>query len=288
MIHDTFDFDYWKKIFPLDTLRTAVFGRPKSMQPDTEAVTSPRHLCVNEQLRSEAISRNSEFRQILTDVFVFNFGEPLHRAVTKVGGLPYRSSEKAWPVNLKNEPLTFVGQFCFVDSQDITGSLPGDILLIFADADKHGYDWGDESRLPLKFEWVSLNEMQLITSNQIPLTLWKIAPCFGSIFRTIDYPDLDEFGYPDITDHIPFSSPATKIGGTPAWGQNLEKMTGRFLGQLNSIAPTIGDIYPYINSPEPITFYDWHDNHPLLWGDVGTLYLFIDDNKEIHWEIQAS
>ena len=288
MIHDVFDIDYWIKVFPLDALRTSVIGKSKSMQPKASDITSPRHIAINEQLRSEAISEKDEIKRVATDVFVYNHGEPANRAVTKIGGVPYRSAQKSWVSNSSKEPLTFVGQLCFVDSKDIIDALPGDILLIFADADKNGYDWGDSSRLPLYFEWISLNEKDLIMADKVPLTEWKINPCFGSVFRTFDYPDLGAFDYPHISDFIPFSNPATKIGGVPTWVQNSKKLAGKFLGQINSIAPEIRDIYPYINSPEPITWSDWHDNHPLLWGDMGTLYLFIDDNSEIHWAVQGS
>ena len=66
-----------------------------------------------------------------TDIFLLNLGEPEQRAVTKVGGLPYRAAGKPWPIAQSGAPMTFLTQFCFVDSRDLVPPLPGDMLLVF-------------------------------------------------------------------------------------------------------------------------------------------------------------
>ena len=54
-------------------------------------------------------------------------------SVTKVAGLPYRAAGLPWPLTDDGRPMTFLAQFCFEESRDLVGKLPGDVLLIFAE-----------------------------------------------------------------------------------------------------------------------------------------------------------
>jgi hypothetical protein len=220
---------------------------------------------------------------IPADVFVFAHGEPERREVTKIGGLPYRRADMPWPMG-DYSPMTFVGQFCFADSKDITGELPGDVLLIFgANLD----DCFDET---FHFEWVNLglDEKELVTVEGIPSTEFRIEPCYGHIHRTCDYPDPhNRYGLDDQYEGCG-SLTATKIGGIVSWIQDEEPVSARYLCTLHSIQPSFKQPYPWMNVPGPITDYDglYHKDY-LMWGDAGSLYLFVDDSGNVYATTQC-
>ena len=72
---------------------------------------------------------------------------------------------------------------------------------------------------------VSLGDFPLTTKAEIPQTGWQIQPCYGTIYRTWDYPTVDGFAYRHISEHIPGFVEATKIGGCP-WMQEEEDIPG--------------------------------------------------------------
>ncbi len=162
MIHERFDIERWKAVFPLARLRDASRGylreeRRRGRLPDEalatdqaaaayiersvdwyifllrdgDAVVGPYPLAALEQLREERLAMAPDVERVPTDVFVFARGEPPRREVTKVGGLPYWPAGRAWPRAASGAPLTFVAQFNFADSRDLAGEVPGDVLLIF-------------------------------------------------------------------------------------------------------------------------------------------------------------
>jgi hypothetical protein len=97
----------------------------------------------------------------------------------------------------------------------------------------------------------------------------------------------------------------TKIGGFPPWIQQAEELPGRFLCALGSIHPVyeIGpedDIihrpYPFTNVEGPFVrgrrvFRTAEEEIPtdrlLMWGDVGSLFLFLSGRGDIHWTTQC-
>ena len=98
-----------------------------------ENVTSPCDVCNNELLRREMQDQYRWGPAVPVDIFVMAEGEPEKRNVTKIGALPYRPANASWPTGSNGQPMLFVAQFNFADSKDLTGELPGDILLVFAD-----------------------------------------------------------------------------------------------------------------------------------------------------------
>src|SRR5262245_32788489 len=138
MAHQKFDIERWKGLFPLEKLRkeakefvealrteepdryesaSDVEAHIKLMSPNGEIITSPRHLAVVEQLRTECLG-SKYLPEVPTDVFVFARGEPANRSVTKIGGLPFWPKERSWPTGKSGQPMSFVAQFCFADSMD--------------------------------------------------------------------------------------------------------------------------------------------------------------------------
>ncbi len=302
MIHNVVDVESWRTVFPLNQLREAavrdVLARRNILpgeypdqasidrnialvSPGGERVTGPHDIAVVEQLRDEVFSHELRRQRVPTDIFIFNRGEPSRREVTKVGGLPYRSTERPWPHSASSSPMTFIAQFCFVDSQDIVGQLPGDVLLIFGDPDNL---W-DNDNLALVFEWVRLGEPGLIPAEAVPQTDWFIEPCFGSIYRTWDYLDTDELFVGYQRSYLIPVLEGTKIGGIPRWIQGSEDIQGRFICALGSIDPQLYGQrpFPFINVPDML---DSHEDNYLQWGDSGSLYIFLDLDGQLRWAMQ--
>src|SRR6185312_12876038 len=118
MIHERLDIAHWTSFFSLERLRAEAYGQPAHMQPSACIISGPYDIAVLEQLRAEAYANEQRIARVPTDVFVWNRGEPENRAVTKIGGLPYRASGKSWPIAPSGVPMNFVAQVCFADSKD--------------------------------------------------------------------------------------------------------------------------------------------------------------------------
>lgn len=243
-------------------------------------ITSPYQLISNEIIRNNQRLYESELDRFATDLVLFS---PIaaHRAVTKLGGLPYRNRDLPWPLhkNLKT-PMKFIGQLCFLDSKEKFPHLPGDILLIFGYVDKWGLEiW--EVEAPFIFEWVNLNDhMPLVEEHQIPSidTSWEYKELWGHLYRTYDFRDnaasevsdsktqveMAEYISEYISNYsvekisaLPAWKPgddistysATKIGGLPAWIQGEESRSEDeiFLGQISSLCPKQKVPYPFID-----------------------------------------
>jgi hypothetical protein len=298
VVHEVFDIARWKAMFPLAQLRDAAWQReledwerhpakyvtPEAVEqararsgPRAEAVTSPYDLAVLEQLREEALAEVAHRKRVPTDVFIFSAGEPERREVTKVGGLPYWPVDRPWPRTVGDRPMTFVVQFCFADSRDIVGHLPGDILLVFVDYEAETAD----EKSALKFEWVQLGEISLIDSESIPETGTTVTPCYGAIYRTFDSPGSEP------QESSLWQIEGTKIGGVPHWIQHSQWPWRRFLCACGSIQPAFGQPYPYLNVSEPRTrFCDPAHDNELMWGDAGSLYIFRGPFNAIRGTVQ--
>jgi hypothetical protein len=291
MVHERLDVDHWKRVFSVPQMRQA------GEKPDACIISGPYDIAVLEQLRAEANAADPDTERVPTDVFVWYRGEPEDRAVTKIGGLPYVPSGKRWPIAPSGVPLTFVAQVCFADSRDITPVLPGDVLLIFAEGKERSYQaevhydfaWGDgdERDSAVHFEWATLGDTELVTADEVPSTGWQIMPCYAAIHRTWDYPTADGFAYPDVADHIPTVNEATKIGGVCPWLDELESAgavpPGEYLCSLSSLSPKIYKPFPFLNVPEPIRWEEWSHSHPLMIGDVGLMYFFLNSYGDLRW-----
>jgi hypothetical protein len=204
MIHDRFDIERWKKLFPLSKLRaearafvekrhaespgdfdSSVEEHTKLMGPSGEIVTSPCHMAVVEQLRLETLSGRC-LPKYPTDVFVFGNGEPNNPCCTKIGGVPFWPTGKKWPINAVGTPMGFIAQFCFSDSKDLFPEMPGDLLLVFANG-SYKKRWMPDEQSDLHFEWVKIPQTTPIMASDVPDTSWKLLPFYGEIHRTADF-----------------------------------------------------------------------------------------------------
>jgi hypothetical protein len=170
-----FDIDEWLPRFPL---------RPEYDRFSGDIITSPRHICNNEQLRKAAHDQFDWGEAVPMDVFIMAVGEPPNRHATKIGGMPYRPAKTPWPTGKDGKPMSFLAQINFADSRDLTGELPGDVLLVFT-PDAHDYI---ES---LHFEWQALGLTELISPDALPDQAWRPEPCYGHIYRTVSYPEVN-------------------------------------------------------------------------------------------------
>jgi hypothetical protein len=298
MIHERLDITHWKTVFSLSRLRAeARASRQRDPDVGGSSITGPADIVLLEQAREEAFAGLPELERVPTDVFVWNRGEPARREVTKIGGLPYRAAGKPWPKTISGTPLTFVAQFCFGDSRDIAPKLPGDLLLIFTLGVETRYenevtyypalDNAENEDFDTIFEWVNLGDFPLTTRTELPQTGWKILPCYGTIYRTCDYPTIDGFAYPHIADYIPPIVGGTKIGGLcpPLVGE--EDIPGEFLCALGSVFPDVGKPFPFLNEPVPLTYEERQNSDLLMIGDVGELYFFINSYGDLRWTTQG-
>ncbi len=300
------ELDRWISLFPLgDVPSEHVLGW---------GIVGPGHLAEVEQARTKAARYGDLGETVPTDVLVFAGGSPRRRDVTKVGGLPYRPREKPWPTTADGVPMTFLAQYRFVESRDIIGETPGDILLVFA-ADEDSF-WDDAPNRPA-FEWYPLGLKQLIRRKEIPEPLWKFSPCYGHRCRTVDYvercaleailkslpPEAADMDFSEAYSWDPLWQVTgavakligMKIGGAPHWNRpHLVRpgvdCPGRFLCSLSTIIATSQGPYPWVNHPEPFSGKEWFSkvNTFLSIVDGFILNFSLDENGKVHWCFQPT
>ena len=324
-----FHLDEWLRRFPLEER----YGGYSA-----NIITSPWHLCQNENLRSELRDAFDWGPAVPVDIFVMADGEAPDRHATKIGGLPYRLANAAWPTQTDGNKLAFLAQFNFCDSKDLTGELPGDVLLIFAD-NVHGPDH-------LHFEWQRMGLSELVQPDGIPeppivvdpatllerqkiqrqyeqqcrqpelnlpadlLELMRsygytptphepshilektneLTPCYGHIHRTVSFPEAtarDDSSTHNVRSwyHL-LQYQATQIGAAPPFIQDGDagQLPGRPLCTISSVQPAPDTPYPWINSETPIPLRELHNQGEyLMIGDMGCIYISIDECGLLHW-----
>ena len=276
-----FDLDEWLHRFPLDSNSERYSG---------EAITSPWDICNNELLRREMQDQYVWGPPVPVDVFVMAEGEPPDRFVTKIGGLPYRPARAEWPRAQNGRPLEFLAQFNFRDSRDITGPLPGDILLVFADCSSGTIEG-------LGFEWQQVDLSDIVSAAAIPTQTDTFLPCYGHIFRTVSYPGATRTvprkkqEYPTCrgksvwSDYYLRQYQATQIGSAPFFIQGDPQLPGRILCTISSVQPDQHKAFPWVNHPAPLMpEHEWDfENNCLMIGDLGCIYISMDEDHQIYW-----
>jgi uncharacterized protein YwqG len=279
-VHDELDFAAVRRIYEAADLPKELAGH---------IVASPFHLYSVEALRDKHELRRPTGSPV--DVFVFGEGEPTKRHVTKIGGLPYWPAEKPWPTNADGSPFWFLAQLNFADSLDLLPRLPGDLLVILTE-DEESWLWDDQETV--HFEWQTVKNEQLITSQQFPAFEheYEYVDCYGVIHRTEDYPESAEVANElDVGESYNLAVlNATKIGGAPNFIQGDQGIPGIFLAQLASIQPAPRVSFPWVNREEP---YDLgfdkngiYGNQQMI-GDMGSLYLFLQEDGSIRCTTQC-
>ncbi len=280
-IHARFDLARWVKQFPL--------GAPRRV-PATggDFIVGPESVALTEQLRQKAGGMASMGPGVATDVMVWGKGEPANRAATKVGGLPYRPANAPWPVGKEGKPSAFVGQMCFADSRDVVvdrsgkpAALPGDVLLIFAPEKSGIWDDDDEDDSCIQHEWWPLGLTNLVQS--VPRGDWTaskggvVEPCYAELHRTGDFVEVpDEHPIRDMDEPGKLCViEGGKIGGVPYYAHAEDPRPGVFIAAIGPINPT-GEKFPLLNVPDNPGDRLHMDKDFLMFGDMGSLYLFLD------------
>ena len=295
-----FDIDEWLPRFPL---------RPEDDCFSGMCIGSPSQICNNEQLRKAAHDQFVWGPAVPVDIFIMADGEPPDRHVTKVGGLPYRPANLAWPSEVDGTPLTFLAQFDFTDSFDIVGDIPGEVLLVFTpDNNEIG------SVKPLHFEWQPLGMTGLISAEEVPEQRWRFRPCYGYRHRTVSYPqakrkpEFEANKYPMCqgleiqSDYLLLQFQAMQIGRAPYFIQQADdQLPGQMLCTINTVCFDGDKPYPWINHPEPLPpdevvteswGFTWI-KHPesftpeeptdyFMLGDTGCIYISIDEAGNLY------
>ena len=270
-----FNMNDWLPRFPLAPRHVGSY--------QADIITSPCHLCNNEQLRQELDGSQEWGRSLPVDVFVMAQGEPENRYATKIAGLPYRPANLGWPLDEAGAPLLFLAQFSFLDSRDIVPDLPNELLLIFVGNDGS-----------LRFEWQPLGLEELTDGSDAPPQEVPTLPCYGYIFRTESFPDVpflvDDLTVRGMRVEQSFLLPrfqATQIGPAPFLIQEhlrTDPQLGRLLCTLNSVDPDPRGPFPFVNRPEPILSQGQRvsESRYFRFDDAGCIYISIDQSGQLH------
>jgi len=272
-----FHLNDWLPRFPLEES----FGRYEACD-----ITGPRDICTIEWLRRGMVDQYDWGTPVPVDVFIQSMGEPEHRFATKLGGLPYRPSQLAWPRGASGRPLSFIAQFNFSNSRDIVGPLPGDLLLVFGD---HSTDLET-----LHMEWQSLGDHDLIGRGDIPAECAILAPYFGNRWRMNSHPDgvrTNDLEFPLCngkevwSDHWILQPQANQIGRAPFFIQEGDNaLAGQPLCTIASVVPSPEVTYPFVNVSEPISTEEMleRNRREFLIGDLGCIYIFMEPDGTLH------
>jgi hypothetical protein len=286
-----FQLDAWLDRFPL---------REKYGHYSADDITSPCDLCNVEWLRREMRDEFDWGEPVPVDIFVLSQGEPENRFATKIGGLPYRPADEPWPCSADGRSLALIAQFHFTNSRDIVGETPGDLLLVFGD-DSDGFISS------FHFEWQDLGIRNLITPAELPRDSMQIAPCFGNRCRMQSFPEAQLrtpwekpqcHGKEVWTYRLIPQFQATQIGRAPYIIQSngrspydedessdvVMPSNVQHLCTIASVQPDAHQPYPWVNVPEPRNpegKWNYGDNN-LMIGDVGCIYITIDEEGRLH------
>lgn len=237
--------EWWERIGPL--------------HPDeygnwtTRDVLGPRNACWVVRTREMVHDYVSFEAAAPADLFLLAVGEAPSRGCTKIGGLPFWPRGRTWPRSRDDRPLPFLAQFCFHESQDIVGSLPEEMLLLFGDED-------DPSSLVA--EWQSLTcRTRLLDYDQMPVK--PVGPSFyGTRWRTENYPDAkcdDPIVLADGTSvsdvRLVCQLLGMQIGSHPYFPEWAERPHGmeRVICSMCSVFPIPGLPWPFMNRSAPLT-----------------------------------
>lgn len=249
----------WLDILPVERLRQLSWRTHPY-------VVGPLDLVSTLRVRREVSLRGVRSVELAaTDLFVLGFGEPGCQTMTKIGGLPYRSRKKAWPVDSSGHQLQFLCQFNFLASRDLVGDTPGEILLLFT-KDPVSVSPGSEEH-EFYHEWCNLGLDDAITMAEVPPRHAPVVTCFGRSLRILEHAPFPEevlermlvdWQMQNRNIKTKWWSKYTaqplgmKIGGLPispitvAHGQDVQDV-GRYICSLTSVYAGANVPYQWIN-----------------------------------------
>lgn len=258
-------------------------------------VISPMDIVQRERLLKQILPDLDIGNPVQVDSLIFAYGEPEERHVTKIGGLPYWSKEKPWPIDSNGVKMEFMAQINFCNSLDIIPKIPSTLLSVFISGD------GDSIN-EYKFEWQTVNPAtELIDQSYLPEIEYPlvVSPVFGvncRVYESDNAKPLNTIIHDDWKDitHIRGS----KIGGKPRYfyEDSTSEMPGEYLCSLHSLRHPTNIPWTFINIEEPLTpemiggvglhgGFGCHDS--IMFGDQGTLFIFVEPDGTCHAELQC-
>ncbi len=300
-VHPRVDFEHWVTLFPMESFQRTEGPRQFSTtgsddpldlwKPRGQIITSPSHLCEVELARRQYADVIGPHRSVPVDLFLWSTDPPKEPYLTKLGGVPHRESTKPWPTH-DGKTMTFVAQFCFVDSMDIVSDrLPGEIMLVFfPDADCL-FD-----QRPIFVEWSSTRLSSPAKADDCPAPSFIVPQLSGHIYRTREYPEsqgvFEQAGHDQ--SYLLATTQATKIGRETFFIQNDPRTPDdELLCTLCSIHPQTyppGAKWPMIgleSLPDDWRLPDEHTGwgrYEMMFADVGCLYFLIDRQGRVKVE----
>ena len=293
--HLQFDFNKWTSLFPIETFEKTdgprQFGTTKPGDPldlwkvGGTPITSPADLCQIELVRHRVGKKHDLGDPVPVDIILWHTGAPTKPYLTKLGGVPHREAAKSWPTDSSGEAYTFVAQFCFLDSKDITqGRLPGDVMLVFFKDAQSCFS----GRAEVQIEWADQDLAQPLLAKDCPKPRFAVPELSAVLYRCNEYPDSgDVFEQEGHSQYYLFATTqSTKIGRETFFIQNDPRRDGKeLLCVLNSLMPQ--KKWPFVDLPElsadarePNTHYEW-GKYRMMFGDVGCMYFLIDENGNV-------
>lgn len=220
------------------------------------------------------------------DVFAFERGSPVAPYHTKFGGLPYRDPAIPWPqYRPTDEDAYFIGQICFVDSQDVfpVRELPGDVMLVYGvpyrDALK-GFRFpslGGHELHGTQVEWSSISDdlTMLVEAEKRSPAIERptMLEYYGVRHRSCDFVDLGrahamvakawerEARYPELVD-CAVRERKLKIGGFSCFSdpEHRSKRMGQHFAGFSGFFPSRLDIQWRREGrpmPNPFSQHNW-------------------------------
>ena len=263
-----------------DTLKGPLPADPR------RRIVGPHDLHVLHSLRR--LHRVAGAGEVPADFFIWATGEPPHRAMTKLGGVPYLPAAMAWPER-DGTFGDFYGQLCFLDSKDLVPPLPGDVLLVFRFHDLEHNSWDREL---YDFRWVDVKAQELISPAAVRTSRvcqGEPDPAFGGYrMRTYDIPGQVERIRADASlpsCHL-HNAEVTKIGGAATdvqsvWEPKVPR-DHRFLGQFTALWPAVGVPWPVVDRPAPVAEFPSPEFKALVSGPGdGVTCLYLDGRGDV-------
>ena len=180
--------------------------------------------------------------------------------------------------------MTFMAQICFADSRDLVGETPGDVLLLFIGPEAGDYPFSPDDPDAVNWCWVNLDETDLIGPEDVPPGTERFAPCFGSVVRVEELPELMELvaegeievdydALPGEWDDTPVLD-AMKIGGCPCEVQGPPQLPGRYICNVGT-------------GPSELDGATIERPRKLIIGDMGAMTISLLDDGSIAWGVDC-
>jgi hypothetical protein len=261
---------------------------PAEWHPSGQIITSPIDLWEVEEARDD-VGRDTMGEPVPVHMFLWSVLPPTKPYLTKLGGVPWRPADRAWPRDPRGKPYTFVAQFCFADSRNLVSSqLPDDVLLVFFES------WYGGSGKGVVLEWSNLAIDKPLQGIDVPAQELPTPNYSGVIYATDEYPNGMKRAYEALgmrgSVYLVADTQSTKIGRSTFFIQNDPRQPGEeLLCTLSSVYPAdshwkakratarwpLLDLERYHTPAAPPSINGW-STETMEFAGTGAQYFLID------------